>query len=246
MGPLHNPDGQGNSYRRRIDDPELVANEYATLDRLAQRRLDRTGWLRFDELDEEQTLLAAVAEVHPTRVLDVGCGDGRLPSLYAAPEVAVVDSSPAAVEAAAARGLDAQVADAGALPFADSSFDVVTCSHALYHMADVDAALAEFVRVLRAGGRFAGIYNAPEHLREVFGDPGPEAFDAESGLPFLQARFASVARIYRGGAVMWLTQRDLQTYLDAFVELYGPMVAPDGPYPFTATRSKCVFVADAA
>jgi hypothetical protein len=113
-------------------------------------------------------------------------------------------------------------------------------------MADVDAALAEFVRVLRAGGRFAGIYNAPEHLRELFGDPGPEAFDAESGLPFLQARFASVARIYRGGAVMWLTQRDLQTYLDAFVELYGPMVAPDGPYPFTATRSKCVFVADAA
>lgn len=242
---MHNPLGQGEQYRHAVDDPELVAREYETLDRLALRRLDRTGWLRFDDLDEEQTLLRAIAEVRPTRVLDVGCGDGRLPSIYAAPEVVAVDSSPAAVEAAAARGLDAQLADARELPFEDSSFDVVTCSHALYHVPDVDAALAEFVRVLRPGGRFAGIYNTPEHLAEVFGDAQPEAFDSESGLPFLQARFGSVSRLYRGGSVLWLSQRDLQRYLDAFVEMYGPMLAPDGPYPFTATRAKCVFVADA-
>jgi SAM-dependent methyltransferase len=230
----------------RIHDAELVGREYASLDRLAMRRLDRTGWLRFDDLNEEQTLLRAVAEVHPTRVLDVGCGDGRLPSLYAAPEVVAVDSSPDAVDRAAARGLDAQLADATALPFEDGSFDAVTCSHMLYHVPDPDRALAEFVRVLRPGGRFAGIYNAPEHLREVFGDAAPEAFDSESGLPLLQARFASVSRLHRGGSVLWLSRRDLQTYLDAYVELYGPMLAPDGPYPFTATRSKCVFVADAA
>jgi SAM-dependent methyltransferase len=242
---LHNQEQQGKHYLRRLDDPALVAREYASLDRLSLRRLDRTGWLRFDELDEEQTLLAAVAEARPTRVLDVACGDGRIPSLYTAPEVVVVDSSPDAVERAAARGLDAQLADAQELPFPDGSFDVVTCNHALYHVPDVDRALAEFVRVLRPGGRFAGVYGTPEHLREVFAD-APEAFDSESGLPLLQARFASVSRLYRGGAVMWLTQRDLQTYLDAYVELYGPMLAPDGPYPFTATRAKCVFVADAA
>jgi SAM-dependent methyltransferase len=242
---LHDSDLSVTGYRQSLTDPGLVAREYATLERLALRRLDRTGWLRFDELDEEQALLAAVAEVHPARILDVGCGDGRIPSMYTAPEVVCVDSSPAAVEAAAARGLDVQLGDAIALPFPDASFDVVTCNHALYHVADVDRALAEFVRVLRPGGRFAGIYNAPEHLREVFGEAQPEGFDAESGLPLLQARFAVVARLYRGGSVLWLTQRDLQTYLDAFVELYGPLRAPDGPYPFTATRAKCVFVADA-
>jgi SAM-dependent methyltransferase len=228
-----------------VDDPDLVAREYATLDRLAMRRLDRTAWLRFDDLDEEQTLLAAVAEVRPTRVLDVGCGDGRIPSLYTSPEVLAVDLSADAVERARARGVDAQVADMRELPFEDGSFDAVTCSHALYHVHDVDSALAEFVRVLRPGGRFAGIYNDPEHLREVFGE-SVEGFDGESGLPYLQARFASVSRLRRGGHVMWLTRADLQRYLDAYVELYGPMLAPEGPYPFTATRAKCVFVADAA
>ncbi|HVU76718.1 MAG TPA: class I SAM-dependent methyltransferase [Gaiellaceae bacterium] len=230
---------------KQPNEPALVAREYATLDRLALRRLDRTGWLRFDELDEEQTLLAAIAEVHPTRVLDVGCGDGRIPALYTSPEVVVVDSSADAIDRAVARGLDAQLADARELPFEDSSFDVVTCSHVLYHLPDVDEALAEFVRVLRPGGRFAGIYSMPEDLREVFAE-SPEPFDGESGLPVLQRHFASVSRIVRGGSVLWLTQRDLQTYLDAYVELYGPLVAPDGPYPFTATRAKCVFVADAA
>ena len=46
-----------------VDDDAYVAREYASLDRLQLRRLDRTGWLRFDDLDEEQTLLAALAEV---------------------------------------------------------------------------------------------------------------------------------------------------------------------------------------
>lgn len=230
---------------QRVDDDDLVAREYATLDRLAMRRLDRTGWLRFDELDEEQTLLAAIAEVRPSRILDVGCGDGRIPSLYTSPEVVVVDSSADAVERASARGLNAQLAEAQELPFEDSSFDAVTCNHALYHVPDVDRVLAEFVRVLRPGGRFAGIYGTAEDLREVFGET-PESFDGDSGLPILQRHFASVSRLIRGGSVLWLTQRDLQTYLDAYAELYGPMVAPDGPYPFTATRAKCVFVADAA
>ncbi len=240
----------------RLDDPDAVAREYASLGRLKMRRLDRTGWLRFDDLDEEQTLLAALAEVRPRRVLDVGCGDGRLASLYAAEEVVCVDSSEASVAAAAARGLDARVADAQDLPFDDGSFDAVTCNHTLYHVPDPDRALMEFVRVLRPGGRFVGIYNARSHLLEVWRAVAPawlrkgrgtrDLFDSESGLPLLQRRFARVERRIRGGSVVWLARDDLQAYLDAYVELVGPLIAPESPYPFIARREKCVFVADAA
>jgi SAM-dependent methyltransferase len=237
-------------HMRSLDDASYLAREYASLDRLRMRRLDRTGWLRFDELDEEQTLLAAVAEARPRRVLDVGCGDGRIPSLYAAPEVVCVDSAEASVAAARERGLDARVADAQALPFDDGAFDVVTCNHTLYHVHDRDRALAEVARVLRPGGRFAGIYNTPDHLREVWAAAGAtwarDEFDSETGLPYLRRHFARVDRLIRGGSVLWLAREDLQAYLDAYVEMLGPLRAPDGPYPFVATRAKCVFVAEAA
>jgi SAM-dependent methyltransferase len=231
-----------------MDDLSYVRREYESLDRLEMRRLDRTGWLRFDELDEEQTLLRAIAEVRPLRVLDVGCGAGRIPSVYTAPRVVCVDQSEAAVEAARERGLEAVVADAQSLPFDNESFDVVTCNHTLYHVPDKDRALTEFVRVLRPGGRFAGIYNTPAHLAELWSAVGADwardDFDSESGVAYLERHFARVDRLLRGGAVMWLARNDLQRYLDAYEEMIGPLTAPDGPYPFVATRAKCVFVAD--
>ena len=44
-------------------------------------------------------------------------------------------------------------ADAMRLPFADGSFDAVTMSFGLRNVADMDAALREFARVTRPGGR---------------------------------------------------------------------------------------------
>jgi SAM-dependent methyltransferase len=41
---------------------------------------------------------------------------------------------------------------AEALPFADASFDVVTCQTVLIHVADASVAIAEMARVLRPGG----------------------------------------------------------------------------------------------
>jgi demethylmenaquinone methyltransferase / 2-methoxy-6-polyprenyl-1,4-benzoquinol methylase len=44
--------------------------------------------------------------------------------------------------------------DAGALPFADASFDRVTCVYAGRGFADFDAVVAEAYRVLKPGGQF--------------------------------------------------------------------------------------------
>jgi SAM-dependent methyltransferase len=236
---------------RRIDDPHVVAAEYGSLERLARRRLDATGWLRFGAADELMGVLRAIAEVRPRRVLDAGCGTAWLASAVAAPEVVCVDRSAAAVEAARARGLEARVADIEDLPFDDGAFDVVMCNHVLYHLADRERGLRELARVLRPGGRFVGIYNFRDHLREVWDavgrvwDDQPD-FDCETGAVELARQFARVECRATTGSVVWLTRADLQEYLDAYVELVGELTAPAGPYPFVARRRNCVLVADKA
>src|SRR2546429_368984 len=57
--------------------------------------------------------------------------------------------------------------DAGKLPFGDGSFDTVVANHMLYHLDDPAAALAEFARVLRTGGRVAIATNGAGHLAEL-------------------------------------------------------------------------------
>lgn len=65
-------------------------------------------------------------------------------------------------------------ATATALPFADRSFDVVFCSFgALQFVKDIDVAVAETVRVLRPGGRFA--FSITHPTRWMFPDDPTEA-----------------------------------------------------------------------
>ena len=52
-------------------------------------------------------------------------------------------------------------AGAGALPFADGSFDAVVACLVFEHIRDVDDAIAEVARVLVPGGRFLFFLNHP-------------------------------------------------------------------------------------
>jgi SAM-dependent methyltransferase len=89
-------------------------------------------------------------------VLDAGCGTGgNLYHLRALGKMTGVDFSPAALSYCRQRGL-ACVAQASvtALPFADSTFDLVLSFDVLYHLGVADdlTALQEFLRVLAPGG----------------------------------------------------------------------------------------------
>jgi SAM-dependent methyltransferase len=90
------------------------------------------------------------------RVLDLGCGDGQLTSQLTATGAAVsgVDASLAMVEAARARGISADHAQAEQLPYPDATFDAVFSNAALHWVRGQDAMLSEVHRVLKAGGRF--------------------------------------------------------------------------------------------
>ncbi|MCA9695766.1 MAG: methyltransferase domain-containing protein [Myxococcales bacterium] len=100
--------------------------------------------------------------------LDVGCGAGHwgralIRHLPAAARVTGVDLEVRFCELArheaAARGLDERLdylqGGVEALPFPADSFDLVTCQTLLIHVADVEAALTEMIRVTRPGGLVA-------------------------------------------------------------------------------------------
>ena len=102
-----------------------------------------------------EPLLELLAPEPGLRVLDLGCGEGALTSelLTLGCEVVGVDSSAEQVEAARARGLEAQVVDGQKLEFEDE-FDAVFSNAALHWMPEADAVVAGVWRALRPGGRF--------------------------------------------------------------------------------------------
>jgi len=232
---------------KKLSDRDLVAHEYGTIDRLAMRRLDRTAWMGGED-EPWLHALTAIAEVRPTRILDAGCGTGDFAALLTAPDVRCIDLSPAAVDAARAKGLRADVADIQNLPFPDGSFDVAVANWVLYHVHDRARAIAELARVLTPTGRFVGCYNARGHLQELWSRVAVAAsaddFSADNGPAALQRSFRQVQVREAHGQVLWETRERLQTYLDAYHQLYGSLTAPAAPYPFRATRRNVVLVAD--
>jgi len=97
--------------------------------------------------------------------LDVGAGVGHwgrllFPMLASDATLNGVDPEPQWVDqarrAAEQEGIGSRceygVGAAEGLPFADATFDLVTCQTVLIHIADVPAALTEMVRVLAPGG----------------------------------------------------------------------------------------------
>jgi SAM-dependent methyltransferase len=91
------------------------------------------------------------------RVLDLGCGHGKLTEklVVTGARVVAVDASPEQVEGACGRGLDARVMDARALTF-ENEFDAVFSNAALHWVKDPNAAIAGVKRALVPGGRFVG------------------------------------------------------------------------------------------
>jgi len=99
------------------------------------------------------------------RVLDVGSGPGFLATAIAeavgkSGSVCGVDISEPLIGVARSRGEDQygiefRYGDATQLPYPDEEFDAVVSTQVLEYVPDVDAALAEFHRVVRAGGRVA-------------------------------------------------------------------------------------------
>jgi demethylmenaquinone methyltransferase / 2-methoxy-6-polyprenyl-1,4-benzoquinol methylase len=112
-------------------------------------------------------------------VLDLCCGTGDLAFSFrreapSGAEIIGTDFAPEmlararAKAAAAAAAVEFIEADALRLPFADTSFDLVSCAFGFRNLANYERGLQEVLRVLRAGGA-AGILEFAEPPGKVFG-----------------------------------------------------------------------------
>jgi SAM-dependent methyltransferase len=113
-------------------------------------------------------LLELLAAKPGERILDLGCGDGRL-SLRIGETGALVigvDGAPGMIDAARAQGVDAHVMDGQALTFHEE-FDAVFSNAALHWMTDADAVIAGVRRVLKPGGRFVAEFGGGDNVKQV-------------------------------------------------------------------------------
>lgn len=115
---------------------------------------DRHWWYR-GRRRIVQNELARLSFSADARILDAGCGSGRLLDMLAEyGSVSAIDMAEGNVERARGRGYaDVQQAVIENLPWDDETFELVTSLDVLEHTVDDRAALQEVLRVVKPGGR---------------------------------------------------------------------------------------------
>lgn len=140
-------------------------DEAAVLQReIGQRLLERLEYIRFQ----------------PQCILDVGAGTGdcsfQLADFYKKSEVIALDFATAMLKRAKQKRSFRQrlssrykfiTADAGQLPFADNSVDMIFSNLALQWCTDLEQVFQEFRRVLKPGGMLLFSTFGPDTLKEL-------------------------------------------------------------------------------
>lgn len=182
-------------------------------------------------------------------ILDVGAGWGYYAEgvHQAAPHARYVpvDLSPGMLMRRA--GTETAVADAGALPFPDGTFDIVMANHMLYLVGDIPAVLAECKRVLKPDGVLVAATNSSEHMPEFAAlfrraimllspqtsiyttPPQPEHihFSLENGTRLLAKHFFAVVRHDLPSALVFKDVEPAMQYLESLRSTREAQLPPD-------------------
>jgi SAM-dependent methyltransferase len=231
-----------------MNDPSVVAREYADESRLAARIAIQQGGTG---PDPRRVAFEAIAEVEPRLVLEVGPGHGELAEQVQSElgaRVVAVDQSERMVELTRQRGVEAVVGDVQDLPFRDGVFDCVLAAWMLYHVPDLNRALREIRRVLRPGGRLVATTNSertmPE-LWELFDSWLASTFSAENAEGVLLRHFTIVERRDVRGTVTFPDREAVHGYVSSLVtkaHLADSLPSFDGP--LSVSRHAVVFVCE--
>ncbi|PIR54674.1 hypothetical protein COU74_05295 [Candidatus Peregrinibacteria bacterium CG10_big_fil_rev_8_21_14_0_10_36_19] len=140
---------KGSLKKSHVVSSEEGYNKYATA------YDDSLGYLNSFEND---VLLKFFGDLRGKKVLDVGCGTGRIiHDLHmAGAEVCAVDLSDAMLKITKKKFpmIETAQADIRKLPFENESFDMVVATFLLVHLDKLEEAFDEVNRVLKVGGEF--------------------------------------------------------------------------------------------
>lgn len=127
------------------------------------------------------------------RILDYGCGAGRLVNVGRSTGLQVVgadvfyagSNTRVEVEQAGLLNLSIFEIQSGRLPFPDESFHLVVNNQVMEHVDDLDSVLSEIHRVLKPGGRVLSLFPSRDVLREGhIGIPLSHRFPKNSRIRF--------------------------------------------------------------
>jgi len=228
---------------------EALIDQYSTDIKLRMRQ-DTHDRYSVPKLNFPEWILSR----HPWRgdesILDVGTGTGifadAVSLLIPSGQYHAFDQSIGMLESHPARA-HAVVADATAIPFPDHSFDVVLANYVLHHIADIDKAMYEMMRVLKPNGVLIAATNSVGTMPELnflfqramvllsqSGGAGTitplhNAFSLESGTRLLARHFLTVIRHDLTSALVFPHADPLIAYMDSTRSLREP-VLPRGVY----------------
>jgi len=138
------------------------------------------GWRKWDNLTMEflkpmgDEIIRLLKPKHDDLVLDVAAGTGEpgltIATMLKTGKVTVTDLSEGMLEVAREnaesrniKNIETRVCDVCELPFADNTFDAVSCRFGFMFFPDMRLAAEEMVRVVKPGGRIAtSVWNIPE------------------------------------------------------------------------------------
>lgn len=194
-------------------------------------------------------------------VLDLGCGTGGMLRMVAAAGIGErwlgVDQSEAMVQKAASladeAGLSIEFRQGDILdpPHDEERFDLICVCHMLYHVPDIDAAVANCARLLAPGGTLVATTNSRDTMEPHFTDvrsalaerfpqikiePSPDRrFSLENGAEYLLRHFDGIELRVRRDAFRFPDPAPWAAYLKSGRQLMMPQGHTDDEWAEVAS-----------
>lgn len=221
------------------------------------------GWKKWDALTMDFLRPPGeeiIRSIHPSGkdiILDIAAGTGEpgltIASMLDGGKVVITDLADGmlaiAKENAAKRGItniETKVCDVCELPFADNSFDAISCRFGFMFFPDMQLAANEMARVLKPGGRIAtAVWNIPEKNFWVTATMGtinknmdlPQPPPGAPGM-FRCCKPGLMKDIFEKAGLKNISEKEVATKINSgTIEIYWEMMTEVGA-PIVAALSK--------